>query len=237
MIIYKITNLINKKIYIGKNSTNDPHYMGSGIILEKVKKKYGVDNLVKEVIEICNTEEELNEREKYWIVKLNSTDRKVGYNIAEGGNGGNTRKGYNETQLTEYYQKLSTSILNSETYKKSVENRKGVKRLEHSLKMKNLYKEGKLKMGVFSVKASDETRKLISIKNKGKKRTQETKDKLALSKFKKVYQFDKNKNFISEYISIDEASKLCNINRCCISDVCNGRQKTAGGYFWSFTKE
>lgn len=236
MVIYKITNLVNNKIYVGKNSTNDPNYMGSGIILEKVKKKYGITNLKKEIIETCKSEIELDEREKYWINKLNSTDKNIGYNIAEGGNGGNTRKGYSENELDQYYKKLSQSVSNSNTYKKSVEKKRGIKRPEHSSKMKEKYNEGKLKMGVYSVKVSEETKKLISIKNKGKKRTQETKDKIANSKLKKVYQFDKNQNFISEFKSIDEASKLCGINRCCISDVCYGRQKTAGGFTWSFTR-
>lgn len=237
MVIYKITNTVNNKIYIGKNSTNDMNYMGSGVILEKVKKKYGIDNLVKEIIEICADEEILNEREKYWIKKLNATNKKIGYNIAEGGNGGNTRKGFGESELVEFHKKLSDSVLNSESYKKSVEKKKGVKRPEHSLKMKEKYKEGKLKMGIYSREISEETKRLISIKNKGKKRTQEVKDKIADSKSKKVYQFDKNSNFISEYKSIDEASKYCGINRCCISDACNGRQKSAGGFIWSFTKK
>jgi group I intron endonuclease len=88
MVIYKTTNLINGKYYIGKDEKNDPKYLGSGTILNRAIKKYGRDNFKKEILEKCETRNELNEREKYWIKELSGTS--VGYNIALGGNGGDT---------------------------------------------------------------------------------------------------------------------------------------------------
>ena len=41
MIIYKTTNLINKKIYVGKDKKENPNYFGSGKILSLAIKKYG----------------------------------------------------------------------------------------------------------------------------------------------------------------------------------------------------
>lgn len=90
MIIYKTTNLINGKIYIGKDTFNDPTYLGSGLILKRSIKKHGVVNFRKEIIEHCSSKEELDKREIFWIKELNSTDRNVGYNIAIGGSGGDT---------------------------------------------------------------------------------------------------------------------------------------------------
>lgn len=90
MIIYKTTNLINGKIYVGKDSLNDPQYFGSGLILNLAIKKYGINNFRKDILEQCNTPQELDEREQYWIKFLNSTDRCIGYNIAKGGAGGDT---------------------------------------------------------------------------------------------------------------------------------------------------
>ncbi len=76
MIIYKTTNLINGKIYIGQDTKNNPKYLGSGIIIEQAIKKYGSKNFKKEVIEFCTDQAELNDREKYWIKELNSQNKK-----------------------------------------------------------------------------------------------------------------------------------------------------------------
>jgi group I intron endonuclease len=90
MIIYKTTNLINGKFYIGKDTKNNPVYLGSGTLLALAIKKYGRENFQKEIIEVCDTIEQLNIREIFWISKLVPI-----YNIAKGGFGGNTR--YNMT--------------------------------------------------------------------------------------------------------------------------------------------
>lgn len=90
MEIYKITNLINDKIYIGKDTTSDKNYYGSGILIKKSIKKYGKENFKKEILEECDTNDELCDREKYWINFYNSTNLTIGYNISKGGDGGDT---------------------------------------------------------------------------------------------------------------------------------------------------
>lgn len=107
--IYKITNIINNKIYIGKRTTNkkpeqDTKYFGSGLYITRALKKYGKQNFTKEILEQC-TFETLNEREKYYIELYNSRDINIGYNIIEGGYGvGNLcldRKTYYNPQTDE----------------------------------------------------------------------------------------------------------------------------------------
>ena len=88
MNIYKTTNLINGKIYIGQNSNNDPKYFGSGLLITLSIKKYGINNFKKEIIEECYNKDELNEKEKYWINYFNATNKNIGYNISDGGTGG-----------------------------------------------------------------------------------------------------------------------------------------------------
>jgi DNA-directed RNA polymerase subunit RPC12/RpoP len=88
MVIYKTTNLLDNKIYIGQDSNNNPNYYGSGKVLCYKIKKYGKENFKKEILEFCETKEQLNEREIYWIAKLKSTDRKIGYNLTFGGQNG-----------------------------------------------------------------------------------------------------------------------------------------------------
>lgn len=87
MIVYKITNLINNKIYIGKSKYNKCDYYGSGVLIKKAINKYGINNFKKEIVEDCNNNDELNKKERFWINKFNSIVPN-GYNIAFGGEGG-----------------------------------------------------------------------------------------------------------------------------------------------------
>lgn len=88
MVIYKTTNKINGKIYIGQDRFNNPKYLGSGLKLKRSIKKYGIENFDKSILEVCESKEILDEREKFWIAKYDSTNDAVGYNIANGGQGG-----------------------------------------------------------------------------------------------------------------------------------------------------
>lgn len=88
MIVYKTVNLVNGKFYVGKQASTIKWYLGSGTALKSAIKKYGRDNFKKEILEVCTSLEHLAEREIFWIKKLNAI--KEGYNIAEGGTGGNT---------------------------------------------------------------------------------------------------------------------------------------------------
>lgn len=90
MQIYKITNLVNNKIYIGKDTVSDKNYYGSGVLIKRAIEKYGIKNFKKEIIEECVSNDELCLKEKYWIEHFNSTNLKIGYNISRGGDGGDT---------------------------------------------------------------------------------------------------------------------------------------------------
>lgn len=89
MIIYKTTNTVNGKFYIGKDKHNNPNYLGSGKRLNDAIKCYGKENFKKEVLEHCDTYEQMSEREIYWIRELESLHPN-GYNLALGGDGGDT---------------------------------------------------------------------------------------------------------------------------------------------------
>lgn len=111
--VYEITNKINNKKYIGKRSCNcdikEDTYMGSGKYLWNAYKKYGLNNFQKEVLKICDTEQEALEYEKKLISKLNATRSSDYYNIAEGGQGGNAIAGFTEEEMKAYKIKLSKS--------------------------------------------------------------------------------------------------------------------------------
>ena len=103
-IIYKTINTINNKIYVGKDLYNNPKYMGSGKVLKQAFRKYGKENFKKEIIEFCKTENHMNNREKFWIKKLNSFTPN-GYNINEGGKGGDTFSHKSEEEKEKIKQK------------------------------------------------------------------------------------------------------------------------------------
>lgn len=99
--IYKITNKINNKIYVGKHldkSNSIDNYMGSGVVLKNAQKKYGIENFSKEILEECS-KEDANQRERFWISKLNSSNHNVGYNITQGGDGGDTFTGNPKAEI------------------------------------------------------------------------------------------------------------------------------------------
>lgn len=87
MVVYKTTNLINGKIYVGQDSKNNPEYLGSGVIIKKAISKYGKQNFKKEILDVAKTKEELDNKEIFWINELHSKDIEIGYNIASGGGG------------------------------------------------------------------------------------------------------------------------------------------------------
>lgn len=87
--LYKITNLINGKFYIGVHSTKhiDDEYMGSGKNLKKAIQKYGINNFLKEIILTFESAEEMFNAEKE-IVNEEFVKRRDTYNIKLGGLGG-----------------------------------------------------------------------------------------------------------------------------------------------------
>lgn len=88
-IIYKLTNQINGKIYIGKHVTENINdgYFGSGYYLSRSVKKYGKENFKKEILFVFDNEEDMNAKEKE-LVNLEFVLRTDTYNLVLGGNGG-----------------------------------------------------------------------------------------------------------------------------------------------------
>lgn len=92
--IYKITNLQNGKIYIGqavdinrrwsehKSHSFSPKHVSYNFAIHRAIRKYGIESFSFEVLEECD-ENQLNEREIYWIQKFNS--KNCGYNMTDGG--------------------------------------------------------------------------------------------------------------------------------------------------------
>lgn len=87
--VYKITNKINGRIYIGCHKTVDLNdgYMGSGKILKRAIEKYGIDNFEKSILAAFDTPEEMFCLEAI-LVDKKFVESNETYNICEGGKGG-----------------------------------------------------------------------------------------------------------------------------------------------------
>lgn len=85
--IYKTTNSLNNKIYIGKKTSEYflSDYYGSGVLIQGALLKYGRENFRVELLESIDDLTDLDNREQYWISFYNSTSPEVGYNISRGG--------------------------------------------------------------------------------------------------------------------------------------------------------
>lgn len=167
MIIYLTTNLINNKKYIGKDSNNNPEYLGSGILLRKAIKKYGKENFKKEILETCSNTNDLNEKEKYFIKMYLAVESDDFYNIHVGGDGGNLIAGKTNDEKNEIFKKISESNKGKlKGVKRSPESiEKGVKTLKESIKNKKYIPWN---VGI-SRPNSEDTKIKISHSKKGKK--------------------------------------------------------------------
>lgn len=85
--VYRITNLINLKYYIGVHKTDDPmdSYMGSGEIIRKAIAKYGIDSFKKEILFIFDNEEDAYNKEKELLE--DKWQLQECYNMMPGGTG------------------------------------------------------------------------------------------------------------------------------------------------------
>jgi len=215
MIIYKTTNLINNKIYVGKDSYNDPSYIGSGVLIKKDIRKYGKKNFKKEIIEKCETQLDLSKREIYWIKKLNSTNLDIGYNLNTGGSGGRhsdiTRKKMRTTALKRDRSFYEDPIRN----KKISDAKKGKKRTEESINKQKKWNEKHRKR-----KVNPPHQLLLFNGFFGCKRSPEFKEK-----FSKLYTGFNNPNSKIYYVSSPQGKKYIFENRQLLIDFFNDLNK------------
>lgn len=158
MLIYKITNKINGKMYVGqtvqdlKKRWNSHCAKNNGCIrLHNSIKKYGKENFEVKVLVRCSSIEEMNHRESYYIKLLNALSPN-GYNLTTGG---------------------KNKRLSEETKEKISNSNKGKKRSPYT-------KETRLKMSESRMgrRLSKETKEKISESSIGKILSEETKEKI-----------------------------------------------------------
>jgi group I intron endonuclease len=186
--LYRITNLINQKVYLGqtmypKKRWNNHKYEARKLhpefYLHKAIAKYGVDNFIFEIIAQSKIQEDANEIEADLIVQYDSRNPKMGYNIMPGGK---IHSGYKHSDETK--EKMRQIALQRGCNAEAIE---GLKKCAASVKGVPRTDEVKEKIRLSSIgqKRSDESRKKMSESHKGKpsgrlgiKHSEESKEKM-----------------------------------------------------------
>ena len=109
-ILYKTTNTVNSKYYIGVSNGNNKWYKGSGTALKNAIKKYGAKNFTTEIIETFETEEEAFARENHVVTEELVNDRNC-YNMKIGGRGG-----VGQLKSESHKKKIATSLREYQQY-------------------------------------------------------------------------------------------------------------------------
>lgn len=230
MIVYKYTNKINGKIYIGitTKSLRERHreHMKSlrdGTYFHNAIKKHGIDAFNLEIIDKAQTRDELCQLERHYIEQYKSfayRDDSNGYNCTIGGDGMTGQLG----KLNSQYGVSPRERMSEEQYNDWLEKIRNPSD-EVRKKISDAWKDNKYFLGK---KHTDETKKRMSELKKGRE---------ALNKVK-VNQFDLNGNFITSHNSITEATQMMTSSKSSagICSALKGKRRTAYGYIWKYAE-
>jgi len=248
-VIYKITNNINGKVYIGQttkklyerikehiyNSKRNSQYA-----IHKAIRKYGENNFNWEIIDTATNRDELNDKEVYWIGKYKSNSH-LGYNMTDGGDGisgykmsNEAKKKMSKSKIGKYSSgnhpraksviQLSTSgeFIGEFATSKDASNEFGG---DFSGISKCCKGEINSMYGFIWIYKDDYNENNVSkrvemYRNNGAKRS--------------VCKFDKDGKYIETFNSLTEASLSVGGNPSAILRCCKGKQKTHKGFIWKF---
>ena len=218
--IYKVTNLINQKVYIGqsdnieqrwkRHKTRSINNCGKdyNYAFYRAIRKYGLENFLFEVIEECS-KDELNQREKYWIKYYNSYLNPDHYNETEGGEG---TLGWvpsqewrdKQSKIKKEWYKTPEGIEKRKKQSEQQKNKTPFKDYTHSLDWKKQHSE----------RMKGENNPAYNTHTNGKR-----------CMCIELYHI---------FESTREAEKIMGISHIGISAACRGKQETAGGYHWRY---
>jgi group I intron endonuclease len=186
MIIYKIQNKINGKIYIGqtKNAINKrvASHLNSKSYIGNALRKYGLQSFDISVIDYADCCEVLNDKEMYWVCFYDCR-YPGGYNIMDGGSGSAFDEASEKRRQGQRGRKHS-----EETKRKISLGNKGKKKSEETKTKMSIARIGKFH--------SEETKKKISRNNVGTKGThlsEETKEKIRKTKIGRTHSEETKK--------------------------------------------
>jgi group I intron endonuclease len=229
--IYKITNLINEKIYVGKSKNpkvrwrqHKSHSKKRNTKLYYAMRKYGIENFIFEVLEECN-ENTINDKEIYYISSLNPY-----YNMTDGGDGGgflNKKHG----------DKWKSAIKESNSKKVACYDLDGnLIKVYDSCRDASYDIFGKECRGISAVTRGEYQTcggfqwKIFKEHSVSKISSY----KRMSHNVKKIAKCDSNENLIEIYESMTIAAEKNNASTSKITLVCQNKRKTHKGYIWKY---
>ena len=226
--IYKITNLVNGKVYIGQSQDIYSRWKEHKYARNKREcfalygafKKYGLDNFSFEIVECCPFEQ-LNEKEIYYIAQYHSyvgDTKSNGYNMTKGGALSFTHVGNDDQGKVVYQYDLKGNLVaqyrNQHKAVKAV-GLKGIASITRAIKEEGTAGGFQWRETYFD--------KIPPFQKKYKK--------------KAVYQYSKFGEFIKEYENTDKAAEEVGCSKSLIEQCCEGHGKTGKGYQWSYERK
>lgn len=215
-IVYVHRNKINKKCYVGITSAKNPkrrwgygHNYKNNTYFDNSIKKYKWDNFDHIILMDNLSLDDAIEMEKLYIAMLRSNDRDYGYNITSGGDC--TGTSYTSKPVCQYG--LEGKLINRFPSISKASIATGLSGSFISACCKNKYNLG----GGFIWTYDGDTPNFNVKTNKSA-----------------VKQYSLDGHFINSFNSMREAEKLTEVKAANISQCCNHKQYTAGGYIWSF---
>lgn len=204
MLIYKVTNEINGKIYIGQTCRTlsermEEHKRHNKTAVDLAIQKYGIENFRVEQIDSASSIEELNEKEIYWIEYYNCLIPN-GYNMC---NGGSNTNGYHHREDS----KKKMSVKKSMMY----------------------VGEGN---PFYNKKHSEKSKMRMSEKRKGLAHL--TDEQIMNLRKSHYTVNVRNIETGMIFSSIKEAATYYGLKETHITRVCKGKRKTTGGYHWCY---
>lgn len=242
--IYITTNLINHKKYIGQHKSKeyDKNYYGSGDALLKAIEKYGKKHFVVEIIDWSDNKQDLDNKEIYWIKILDAVNSPYYYNMSPGGGVvslvGELNPMYNKTHSMKTRKIISEkNKVYAKNHVEEIQSR--IAKATEVNKNKQISEETRQKLrnsclGELNSMYNKPTWNAGSYKNNFTPPKHHRHDNTT-----KVVQLSIDGQFIREFNSVSEPFELgvVTVAPSGISSCCRGKQNTAGGFKWKYSKD
>jgi len=241
-LIYETTYLNTGETYIGQTTKKGKKlnsYFGSGIRIKRIIKKHGKEVLRKKILCYCNTKEELNKMEIFYIKKENPK-----LNISVGGFGGNLGDEVNK-KLKENHADFSKEKhpLWGKHHSEETKNKISLGNKGKIISLKNRKKHSKRMSGYKNPMFGKNSRDYMT--DSAKIKQDENRRKKMSGKNNPNYMKTGNRNHLSKTVKCVEtgeifggvreaARKLKIPYHSGISACCRGERKTANGYHWQY---